>query len=99
MDAETSSARRKTGLKCSGLRLAAIGSAEAVGEARQSSLADREAQVGHQLLVETEIVLGHQHRAEDLARTDEVVEISAAPGRADRAGAGRVERPPVLCEL
>src|SRR5687768_17790284 len=49
-------------------------------------------------LFRSQIVLGHQHRPQYLARSDEMVEIGAGPGSADRAGAGRVERLAVLGE-
>src|SRR3546814_2145746 len=41
---------------------------------------------------------GHQHRAQDLARSDEVVEIGAAPPATHRAGACRIERALILAE-
>ena len=75
-----------------------IGSAEAIGEFGQPPFADRGAQVLHQHLVEPDIVLGHQHRPENLARANEMVEIGAAPGGADGAGAFGIERPLILGE-
>src|SRR3546814_8924124 len=46
----------------------------------------------------SDLMLGHQHRAQDLARADEVVEIGAAPPATHRAGACRIERALILAE-
>src|SRR3546814_15478486 len=43
-----------------------------------------------------QIMLRHQHRAQHLARTDEMMKIGARPGRADRAIARCVERSLIL---
>src|SRR3546814_18899656 len=64
----------------------------------EPSVDDRGAQIGHQRFVEPDIMLGHQHRAQDLARADEVVEIGAAPPATHRAGACRIERALILAE-
>src|SRR4051812_42253995 len=71
---------------------------EGFGEACKPRLCDCLAQVRHQPLVETEIMLGHQHRAQYLAGPDEMVEIGARPGRADGTAAIGVERTLVLAE-
>src|SRR5688572_29176112 len=50
----------------------------------------------HQLLVEADIMLGHQHRAQNFARLHQMVQIGPAPGHADRAAASFVQRSLVL---
>ena len=52
----------------------------------------------HEPLVEPEVVLGHQHRAEDLTGPDEMVDLSALERRAGRTRASRLQRLPVLAE-
>src|SRR3546814_14937247 len=49
--------------------------------ARRDSLAHRL----HQRLIIMQIMLRHQHRTQHLARADEMMQIGARPGRADRA--------------
>ena len=46
----------------------------------------------HQLLVKGDVVLGHQHRAEDFLRFHQMVQVSARVGPAGIAGAAAVER-------
>src|SRR3546814_6947888 len=46
-----------------------------------------------------QIMLRHQHRAEHLARADEVMQIGARPGRADGAGTVGIERRLILREF
>src|SRR6187549_1990646 len=64
---------------------------ERIGKGRDPPVRYRRAQIGHQDLIEPQIMFGHQHRAENLAGADQMVEIGAAPAGADRAGAGRIE--------
>ena len=49
-------------------------------EGRQPLPGDGVAKALHQPLVEGQVVLGHQHRAEDFAGFDEMVEVGAAEG-------------------
>ena len=58
---------------------------------RQPLLGDRVAEALHQPLVEPQIMLGHQHRAEDLARADQMVDIGALD-RSSRPGTGSPAR-------
>ena len=64
----------------------------------QPPLGNSLAQSGHQPLEEPQIMLGHQHRAEDLGRADEVMDIGAVPGRAGRARAAGLQWLAVLGE-
>src|SRR3546814_18248011 len=57
----------------------------------ESAGCDRIAHRLHQRLIEMQIMLLHQHRAQHLARTDEMMTIGARPGSADRAIARRTE--------
>src|SRR5581483_11624741 len=77
---------------------APIAGAEFGGMGAEPAVADRLTQAGHQPLVEPEIMLGHQHRAEDLAGADEMMDIGALPCRADRARAARLDRFAILGE-
>src|SRR3546814_10882127 len=79
-------------------RAGTIACPEIKGKGCEPSVDDRGAQIGHQRFVEPDIMLGHQHRAQDLARADEVVEIGAAPPATHRAGACRIERALILAE-
>src|SRR3546814_13579687 len=79
-------------------RAGTIACPEIKGKGCEPSVDDRGAQIGHQRFVEPDIMLGHQHRATDLARADEVVEIGLAPPATTRDGACRDQRvliPPV----
>src|SRR3546814_492637 len=68
-------------------------------ECRKCPRADRIAHVLHQILIKMQIMLRHQHRAEHLARADEVMQIGARPGRADGAGTVGIERRLILGEF
>src|SRR4051812_9825622 len=62
----------------------------------QPLLGNRLTQALHQPLIEPQIVLGHQHRAEDLARLHQMMDVGAAEGRAGWARAARLDRISVL---
>src|SRR3546814_18269184 len=66
------------------------------GHRRQPPFRYRGAKLGHHLLVEADIVLGHQHCAQDFSGFHKMMEIGPAPPCADRAAAIGVQRPLVL---
>src|SRR3546814_15591684 len=76
--------------------LGTIACPEIKGKGCEPSVDDRGAQIGHQRFVEPDIMLGHQHRAQDLAPAAEVVEIGAAPPATPPAGPCRIERALIL---
>jgi hypothetical protein len=76
-------------------RLAAISAVmrpEIVREGRQASFRYGRPKACHQLLVEGDIVFGHEHRPQYFLGADEVVQIGSAPRRTDRAAASGIER-------
>src|SRR5665213_535712 len=62
--------------------LAAIARSKFNREGAEASAGNGASEVRHQPLVEEEVVLGQQHRAQYLARAHQMVEIGARPGRA-----------------
>ena len=62
-------------------------------------LGDRLAQLLHQPLVEPEVVLGHDHRAEDLAGSDQMMDVGALELRAGRTRATGLDRFLIFREL
>src|SRR3546814_3098862 len=69
---------------------------ESAGERRKSAFRDAGANPGHELLIEADIMLGHQHSTQYFPRFHQMMQVSAAPGRAYGAAAPFIERPLVL---
>src|SRR3546814_8577498 len=69
---------------------------KSAGERRKPAFRDAGANPGHELLIEADIMLGHQHSTQYFPRFHQMMQVSAAPGPAYGAAAPFIKRPLVL---